>query len=104
MQQPPQLTDEQRKAALAKAAEARRARAEVKELLKTGSLRLSELVERAETDDILAGLKVERVIASMPGTGKIKAKRMMESLGIADNRRLRGLGEKQKEALLAEFS
>ncbi len=104
MQQPPQLTDEQRRAALAKAGEARRARAEVKELLKTGSLRLSELVERAETDDILAGLKVERVIASMPGTGKIKAKRMMESLGIADNRRLRGLGEKQKEALLAEFS
>jgi hypothetical protein len=102
--QPPQLTDEQRKAALAKAAEARRARAEVKELLKTGSLRLSELVKRAETDDILAGLKVERVIASMPGIGKIKAKRMMETLGIADNRRLRGLGDKQKEALLAEFS
>jgi ribosomal protein S13 len=72
--------------------------------LKTGSLRLSELVKRAETDDILAGLKVERVIASMPGTGKIKAKRMMETLGIADNRRLRGLGDKQKEALLAEFS
>ena len=104
MQQPPQLTDEQRRAALAKAAEARRVRAEVKELLKTGSLRLSDLVKQAETDDILAGLKVERVIASMPGIGKIKAKRMMETLGIADNRRLRGLGEKQKEALLAEFS
>ncbi len=104
MQQPPQLTDEQRRAALAKAAEARRVRAEVKELLKTGSLRLSDLVKQAETDDILAGLKVERVIASMPGIGKIKAKRMMETLGIAANRRLRGLGEKQKEALLAEFS
>jgi len=104
MAQPPQLTDEQRAAALAKAAEARRVRAEVKELLKTGSLRLSELMERANTDDILAGIKVERVIASMPGTGKIKAKRMMESLGIADNRRIRGLGDKQKEALLAEFS
>ena len=104
MAQPPQLTDEQRTAALAKAAEARRVRAEVKELLKTGSLRLSELIEQADTDNILAGLKVERVIASMPGTGKIKAKRMMESLGIAENRRLRGLGGKQKEALLAEFS
>ncbi len=104
MAQPPQLTDEQRAAALAKAAEARRARAEVKELVKTGSLRLSDLVARAETDDILAGLKVERVIASMPGTGKIKAKRMMESLGIAENRRIRGLGDKQKAALLAEFS
>ena len=104
MAQPPQLTDEQRAAALAKAAEARRVRAEVKELLKTGSLRLSELMERANTDDILAGIKVERMIASMPGTGKIKAKRMMESLGIAENRRIRGLGDKQKEALLAEFS
>ena len=98
------MTDEQRAAALAKAAEARRVRAEAKELLKTGSLRLSELIEKADTDEILAGLKVERVIASMPGTGKIKAKRLMESVGIAENRRIRGLGDKQKEALLAEFS
>ncbi len=104
MAQPPQLTDEQRAAALAKAAEARRVRAEAKELLKTGSLRLSELFEKADTDELLAGLKVERVIASMPGTGKIKAKRLMESVGIAENRRIRGLGDKQKEALLAEFS
>ncbi|HWB88399.1 MAG TPA: integration host factor, actinobacterial type [Acidimicrobiia bacterium] len=104
MAQPPQLTDEQRKAALAKAAEARRVRAEVKELLKTGSLRISELFKRAESDDLLAGLKVESLIAAMPGTGKIKAKRLMESLGIAENRRIRGLGENQKAALIAEFS
>lgn len=104
VQQPPQLTDEQRRAALAKAAEARRVRAEAKELLKTGSLRLSELFEQAETDEILAGLKVERMLAALPGTGKIKAKRLMESIGIAENRRIRGLGDKQKEALLAEFS
>ena len=104
MTQPPKLTDEQRKAALAKAAEARRVRAEVKELLKTGSLRLPELFERAEADPLVAGLKVESLIASMPGTGKIKAKRLMESIGISENRRIRGLGDKQKEALLAEFS
>ena len=104
MAQPPQLSDEQRAAALAKAAEARKARAEVKELLKTGSMRLSDLFDRAKEDDLLAGLKVESLIAAMPGTGKIKAKRMMESLGIAENRRIRGLGDKQREALLAEFS
>ncbi|MGH3666861.1 MAG: integration host factor, actinobacterial type [Acidimicrobiia bacterium] len=104
MAQPPQLTDEQRAAALAKAAEARRVRAEAKELLKTGSLRLSELFEKADSDELLAGIKVERVLAAMPGTGKIKAKRLMESVGIAENRRIRGLGDKQKEALLAEFS
>jgi hypothetical protein len=104
MPNPPQLTDEQRKAALAKAAEARRVRAEKKELLKTGSLSLSELLAEADNDEILAGLKVEKVIAAMPGTGKIKAKRMMESLGIAENRRLRGLGANQRAALLDEFS
>lgn len=104
MAQPPKLTDEQRKAALAKAAEARRVRAEAKELLKTGSMRISELFARAEEDDLIAGLKVEALIAAMPGTGKIKAKRLMESLGIADNRRIRGLGDKQKAALVAEFS
>lgn len=104
MAQPPKLTDEQRKAALEKAAEARRVRAEAKELLKTGSLRISELFDRAESEELLAGLKVESLIASMPGTGKIKAKRLMESLGIAENRRIRGLGDKQKEALIAEFS
>ncbi len=102
--QPPQLTDEQRAAALEKAAAARRARAEVKELLKTGALRFDELLERADDDDVLGGLKVESVLASMPGTGKIGAKRLMEHHGIAGNRRLRGLGDRQRAALLDEFA
>ncbi len=104
MAQPPQLTDEQRKAALAKAAEARRVRAEVKELLKTGSMTMSELLAKAEEEELLAGLKVESLVASMPGTGKIKAKRLMEALGISENRRIRGLGDRQKEALIGEYS
>lgn len=104
MAQPPQLTDEQRRKALEKAAEARKVRAETKELLKTGSMTLSELFTEADENELLAGLKVESLIAAMPGTGKIKAKRMMESIGIAENRRIRGLGSNQKEALLAEFS
>ncbi len=104
MAQPPQLTDEQRRQALAKAAEARRVRAETKELLKTGSLSLAELFEQAESDELIAGLKVESLLAAMPGTGKIKAKRLMESVGIAENRRIRGLGENQRETLLQEFA
>lgn len=101
--QPPEITDEQRERALAKAAEARRVRAEVKELLKTGSITFPELLERADQDELVSGIKVAAVLASMPGLGKIKAKRMMEAHGIAENRRLRGLGEKQRERLLAEF-
>ena len=42
MTRPPQLSDEARKAALEKAGEARRARAEIKQRLKMGSLTLVE--------------------------------------------------------------
>lgn len=101
---PPKLTAEQRNAALAKAAEARRVRAEMKELLRTGSLTLPEVLERAETDEIIAGTKVYAVLVALPGLGKVKAARVMEELGIAENRRLRGLGSRQKAALLEMFS
>lgn len=96
----PEMTEEQRTAALEKAAEARRTRAEIKELLSTGSLTLTEVFERAETDDIVAGTKVAAILVSLPGMGKVKTIRLMEELGIPDNRRIRGLGSRQKEALL----
>ncbi len=101
---PPILTAEQRRAALAKAAEARRVRAEVKELLKTGSITFPEVLERAEVDELVAGTKVSAIIVSLPGVGKVKGKRLMEELGIASNRRLRGLGSRQRQALLERFS
>jgi hypothetical protein len=101
---PPQLTPEQRRAALAKAAEARRARAEIKELLKTGSLTLAEVFERAETDEIVAGTKIASLMVAMPGMGKVKAKRLMENLSISESRRIRGLGSRQRADLLDHFS
>lgn len=100
---PPASSPEQRAVALAKATEARRVRAEIKELLKTGTLTLAEVLDRAESEDYIGGLKVATVLESLPGMGKIKAKRLMESLEVASNRRLRGLGERQRSALLAQF-
>ena len=79
-------------------------RAEIKELLKTGSLTFSEVLDRAETDDIVAGTKVSAIVVSLPGMGKVKGKRLMEEVGIAPNRRLRGLGTNQRAALLDRFS
>lgn len=101
---PPELSEEQRAAALAKAAEARRVRAEMKELLKTGTISFSELLQRAADEELIGGIKVESLLAAMPGTGKVKAKRLMEKYDIADNRRLRGLGDRQRAGLLSEFS
>lgn len=104
MPSPPQLTTEQRQAALEKAAEARRVRAEVKEKLKMGSLTLPELFEEGDRDDIVAKLKVVSLLESLPGVGKVRARRIMADLDISESRRLRGLGKKQREALLELFS
>jgi hypothetical protein len=100
----PEQTEEQRAAALARAAEARRTRAEIKALLKSGSLTFSDVLDRAEEDDLVAGTKVQAIIVSMPGMGKIATKRLMEEIGIAENRTLRGLGSNQRAALLERFS
>ena len=74
----PQLTDEQRKAALAKAAEARKARAELKENLKRGNTNLKEVLEKAETDEIIGKTKVSALLEALPKVGKVKAKEIME--------------------------
>jgi len=101
---PPKLTPEQRADALAKAAAARQQRAAVKQALKEGSVTLAELLARAEGDKAIGGLKVSAALTALPGLGKVKAGRLMERVGIAESRRLRGLGAKQKEALLAALS
>ena len=104
MAQPPALTPEQRAAALAKAAAARTARAELKERLKLGSLTLAEVLAQGETDELVGKTKVLAVLESLPGVGKVKARRTMEEIGIAETRRLRGLGVQQRQALLAAFA
>ena len=40
----------------------------------------------------------------MPKIGKVKARRLMREIGIAESRRLKGLGEKQRTKLLAFFA
>ena len=100
---PPELSPDQRQAALAKASAARRLRAELKDKLKMGSTSLPELFDRAGTDETVGKMKVLTVLESLPGLGKVKARRLMEELQISESRRIRGLGGQQREALLKRF-
>ena|SRR2546423_3585146 len=101
---PPQLSPDQRQAALEKAAAARRQRAELKEKLKMGSTTLKELLDAAERDEVIGKMKVVAVLESLPGVGKVRARRLMDEIGISETRRIRGLGAQQRDALLKEFS
>ena len=99
----PPLTPEQRAAALEKAAAARRARAALKVRLKTSGTSLADVLADGEKDDVIGKMKVVAVLESMPGVGKVKAQRIMETLDISPSRRVRGLGAKQREALQRQF-
>ena len=94
----PQLTDEQRKQALEKAAAARHARAELREQIKKGEKSLESMLN--SDDPIASRMKVSTLIETLPGYGKAKAEKVMKDLQIAESRRLRGLGDRQQTALL----
>ncbi|WP_299036555.1 integration host factor, actinobacterial type [uncultured Pseudokineococcus sp.] len=99
----PHLTDEQRAAALEKAAQARRARAEIKNRLKYGQGSLEQVVQDGQTDDVVGKMKVSALLESMPGVGRVTARKIMEEVGISESRRVRGLGAHQISALVERF-
>jgi hypothetical protein len=102
----PPLTPEQRAAALEKAAIARRERAAVKNRLKHSGASLIEVLKEGSREggnDIVGKMKVASVLESLPGVGKVRARRIMEEIGISESRRVRGLGAQQLASLEREF-
>ena len=100
----PPLTPEQRAAALEKAAAARRARAEVKNRLKYSQGSLGEVITEGQSSDIVGKMKVSALLEALPGVGKVRARQIMEEIGISESRRVRGLGTNQVAALVERFS
>lgn len=96
----PQLTDEERRAALKKAVETRQKRAKLKQRLKNGQITFIQ----AMSDPIAAKMRVRALIQAVPKYGKARAMKLMEEIGINESRRIRGLGKRQKEDLLKEFA
>lgn len=91
----PEITDEQRLAALEKAKEAHRARHSIRVALKAGTL---DPVRAIGMEDARR-MKVRVFLASLPGVGGATADEALRVLGIAPSRRIGGLGCRQVERL-----
>jgi hypothetical protein len=100
----PELTPEQRQAALDKAAASRRERAVVKNRLKHSGASIADVLTEGQHNEVIGKMRVFDLLQSMPGVGKVRARQLMERLKISDSRRVRGLGANQAQALVAEFS
>ncbi len=97
----PSLTPDEKRKALEKAQAIRKARAELREQLKKGELKVEEILKR--DDPVVARMKVSYLLRSLPRVGRVKAEKIMREVGINESRRVQGLGKRQKQALLARF-
>lgn len=96
----PNLSAEQRQQSLEKATAARRARAQLLERVKNRDLSVTDVLQRADTDDIVKKTKVLHLLKALPGYGPTTALRLLEHTDIPDYRRIGGLGPRQRHALL----
>lgn len=97
--EPPALSQAQRVAASQQAVANRRRRAEVKGMVKRGDLSLEELFDLADHEECVAQMRALDLIGSLPAIGEVKARRIMRQAAIAQTRRIRGLGPRQRAEL-----
>ena len=83
---------------------ARSQEAEVKNRLKNSGASIVDVLHEGQRNEVIGKMRVVDLLQSMPGLGKVRARQMMERLGIAESRRVRGLGTKQLAALEREFA
>jgi guanylate kinase len=100
---PPILTAEERSAALLKASQSRKRRADVKSKIKSGEFSIDTVLEIAANEDAVAKMRVRELLEALSGVGKVRASALMERLNISPTRRIAGLGRHQIKELRNEF-
>ncbi len=99
----PEMSPEDRAKALESAKKARTKRATLLRKVSDGKLTVAEVLNMADKDECYERIKVSHLLKAVPGYGEVRSVKLMEDLGIAESRRLRGLGFKQRANLLAHF-
>lgn len=94
------LTPAERQAARQKALDARTTRAKVKSDFADGKVSLADVFQKADGNEAVARMRTIDLLTSIKGIGEIRAQSIMEQCEISLNRRLRGLGHRQRAALI----
>jgi len=99
---PPKLSPAERAAAMAAATAARRARALIKEKLRSSEVSVFDVINSAEP--ALQKMRVRELLESVPGVGSLRATAIMERVKISPTRRVAGLGRIQISQLRGELA
>lgn len=95
----PMLSLEEKRKALKKAQEVRSKRAKIRQNLKNGKTTIREVLANIN-DDVVTKMRVAYLVESLPRIGKVRTRKIMTDIGINETRRVQGLGNRQRQALL----
>jgi hypothetical protein len=95
---PPILSTDERRAALAKAAESRKIRAAFKTEIKSGQRHWLDAFK--SNDEAIRKMRIKELLQSLPGFGEIRAITILDRAGISHARRIQGIGKTQYQSLL----
>ncbi len=91
----PPLGNEERRRALEIGMQARKRYAAIKDRVRTGELSITDALDEEDAQRI----RVASLLRCAPGVGRSTLARVMSKAHIAENRRVSGLGARQREAL-----
>lgn len=99
--QAPSLTTEQRMEALERAKEVRAERARLRGQLARGYYTLADVFEKSDAgDNVASRTPIRSVLVALPGIGQLRADQILRECEISQNRRVRGVGSRQRERLV----
>lgn len=103
MGSPPQSTPEQRAAAMAKAAEVREARAEIRVKVKSGEMSVADIFANAG-DPVYGKIRIKVLLGWVPGLGPVQVRKILETIDVDEKKYVRAFSERQREALLGQVA
>ena len=95
----PTLTPDQRERALVKATEARKARGALIAAVKSGTLSLTQVLDRGD-EAVVKKTRIAQVLRALPGYGPAKVTALMAASGVDEKRRVGGLTTAQRARLI----
>jgi len=92
----PEISREKKEKSLEKARLVKFKRSEIKKLLKKDFLNIKELISKDSVFyEYTANMKIIDIIVALPGTGIVKARKILKMLNISEKKTLAGLGSNQ---------
>ena len=99
----PPTTPELLARANAARAEAQATRKDIQDRLNSGALKVEYVLDRVDTNKAIGRWHLKVMLESLPGIGHAKAAQIMHDIGADPDKRLKGLGSNQKQALREMF-